>query len=398
MTTNLTTTTTAGATESFLSGKLHHVDLARIEKELVELWKQAEDSEGGEMNSVTRACSFNFILFTEDGADASVSDLLDDIMLSHPCRAILASAKAAEEESLDAWVSARCHVAGGNKRHQICCEQITVSFLGEGTEKIASVVLPLTMGDLPTCLWWKPGIISMSCLEPFLPDVDRLIVDSGDDQDSVAELISIKSVHDRLPKGAGLYDLNWKRILPWRLAIAHAFEESRGPLKSEDLDLISQVQIKVAGADVEDGKRLQLSQALLLAGWLATRLAWQPAAAAWSDDGGIEVSYKVGRRKIPLAISRVPLSSIASGSVCEVRIGFMGRESEQLVVRQPAGSPSVEAEVLNSAHVTDHVDDEVFLRRRSDSELVGDVLNDPTREPIYGEALLSAFEVLDQVR
>ncbi len=395
--TNLTTeSTTADDTESFLSGKLHHVDLARIEKELVELWKQAEESEGGESNSVTRACSFNFILFTENGGDASVSDLLDDIMLSHPCRAILASAKPAAEESLDAWVSARCHVAGGNKAHQICCEQITVSFLGEGTEKIASVVLPLTMGDLPTCMWWKPGIVTMSCLEPFLPDVDRLIVDSGDDLDSVAELTSIKKAFDRLPIGAGLYDLNWKRLLPWRSAIAHAFDEGRGPLKSEDLDFISQVHIKVASSGGQNGQRLQLAQALLLAGWLSTRLSWQPTSAFWNETSGVDVAYKVSRRKISLTVSSAPVESIAAGSICEVRFGFMGKETEKLFVHQRAGSPRVEAEILDPADVSEEV--VVFLRQKSDSELVGEVLNDPTKELLYGESLLSAIEVLDQVR
>ncbi len=92
----------------------------------------------------------NLILFSEkEGCEQEASDLLDAITLRHPCRAILAVHRDQGDVSLEAWVSARCHVTDEKTRKQICCEQITVRGEGIGTSEMASVVIPLLVSICP---------------------------------------------------------------------------------------------------------------------------------------------------------------------------------------------------------------------------------------------------------
>src|SRR5207248_5492359 len=96
----------------------------------------------------------------------------------HPCRALLAISRASENMSLEAWVSARCHLPSAKSEKQICCEQITVRWEGHGIHELPSVVLPLLVPDLPVFLWWRTGDFDMAALEPFLGQTDRIVVDS----------------------------------------------------------------------------------------------------------------------------------------------------------------------------------------------------------------------------
>ena len=98
------------AVEEFLSGKLSQVDVPAIERELKKLWQEAAAHESEpEGRNVARTCVLNLILFTGDGkSETQAGDLLDEIMMRHPCRALLAIGQPADEARIEAWVSARC--------------------------------------------------------------------------------------------------------------------------------------------------------------------------------------------------------------------------------------------------------------------------------------------------
>ena len=120
----------------------------------------------------------SLILYTESLSEQNaVGELLDDITIRHPCRAILAIFREDIAPSLEAWVSARCHSASITGQ-RICCEQITVRSQGQSTKELASAVLPLIIPDLPVVMWWYSGELTREMVEPFLPALDLLIVDS----------------------------------------------------------------------------------------------------------------------------------------------------------------------------------------------------------------------------
>src|SRR5215470_10938113 len=164
-----TTTSRAAAAEEFLSGKLAQVDVVAIERELNTLWHSAaETGSDDQLPDVARACVLSLILYSRDeDAEISAGNLLDQITLSHPCRALLAIARPGASEQLDAWVSARCHLSSAAGSKQICCEQITVRFEGVGVHALPSVVIPLLVPDLPVFLWWRTPDFNRKALDPF---------------------------------------------------------------------------------------------------------------------------------------------------------------------------------------------------------------------------------------
>ncbi|MBX9723302.1 MAG: glucose-6-phosphate dehydrogenase assembly protein OpcA, partial [Candidatus Obscuribacterales bacterium] len=161
--------------QSFLEGKSAQVDVRKIEAELSRLWTQVSGN-GTDDPQVIRACSSNLILYTErEDAEIFDANLLDAIVLAHPSRAILAISRPSNAKKLEAWVSARCHLAGGSKTKQICSEQIMV--LAEGTlqEELVSVIDSLVLGELPIFLWWTSSDLSGDKIGTFLGACGRLI-------------------------------------------------------------------------------------------------------------------------------------------------------------------------------------------------------------------------------
>src|SRR5262249_6195857 len=132
------------------------VDVAAIERELAKLWNPVPGEVAGE-ESVTRACMSNLLIFCSAHDQVPVlSQEVGEIVLEHPSRVVLLVADATQKTaSIEAFVSAQCHMIGGGK--QVCSEYVTVSTGGGGAARLPSVARPLLIGDLPTALGWAPN-------------------------------------------------------------------------------------------------------------------------------------------------------------------------------------------------------------------------------------------------
>lgn len=377
-------TTTASA---FLNGKLHHVDIDAIEKELYRLWAEADQEDG----HVTRACSLSFIILSGEGNDQALAEeILTEITIKHPCRAILAIAEPSDTESLEAYVTARCHMLPGDSGKQICCEQITVHWKGEGTRQLVSVVAPLTIPDLPTSIWWQEDRLVIDKVKPFLPHIDRFIVDTLKMERPYSGLVGLESLLNTLAGGAAIYDLNWLRLLPFRQAIAYAFEERRGILSVEDLDLISEIEILVTA----DGGQAPVSQPLLLVGWLASRLSWQLVSAGKSD-GGFDAVYRLSRTRIDTRVKLVKDESVTPGQVKDIRIGLRDRPDKVLRIWHKPGSPGLSTQLVSRQKVEDS---RCCCKEKSQTELIDALLDNPTRDPVLERAVFAACDLIRSFR
>jgi glucose-6-phosphate dehydrogenase assembly protein OpcA len=257
------------AAQEFLSGKLASVNVAKIEKELAQFWKEAaHGSADADTAPVLRACSFNLILITdEDDAETKCSDLLDEIEEHHPCRSILAVYRPQRpQHQLSAWVSARCHTASRSK--QICSEQVTVCCDNGKPDELASVVLPLVLPDLPVFMWWRQSRIDWRELEPLHGSANKFIFDSGRQPFAANIFIDAWKLVAENRDNLIVADLNWRRMQGWRRAIADSFDGF--PLPVDFLNRIQRVALTISG------KTAPFNRALLLAGWLASRLQWKP--------------------------------------------------------------------------------------------------------------------------
>jgi glucose-6-phosphate dehydrogenase assembly protein OpcA len=209
----------------------------------------------------------------------------------HPSRAIVVYGDR-QREGAEVSLQLHCHAPRAEERSQVYYEQILARVRGDADERIASVVIPLLVPDLPVFLWWT-GTPPQDTrrFDDLLAVADRLIVDSSDFARPEATLPVIASLPAMQPgRRFGVTDLNWTRLTPWRELVAGFFDvEAWRPC----LDEIVGVRVGF-GVDM-DGRDIHPSQALLLVGWLASRLRWRSKGRlAPSEAGGL--LFQMARR------------------------------------------------------------------------------------------------------
>ena len=269
------------------------VEIGRIDKELGRLWESSDDTK-------TRASLLNLVIYTEEpeSLDAN-TELISTIASQHAFRAILilADPGAATSEAR-AWISAHCHLAGKGGR-QICSEQITFRLDGESAASLPNIVFSHLDSDLPLC-FWSQAEFSEPLDEQLWTWVDRLIFDSATWKHPATQFALTRKILSLTDGSTVLCDLNWTRLLRWRLALANVFDHSAA---LACLPGITGVRIECAR-----GERVK---ALLLLGWLSVQLGWKLQHLLsenffFSNDGkqiAFEILESEGR-----GLSRVELS------------------------------------------------------------------------------------------
>jgi hypothetical protein len=182
----------------------------------------------------------------------------------YPSRTILLLPQREEPDGLDARVSLQCFPAGAN---EVCTELIELSLRGARAEAPASIVAPLLLPDLPVFLRWRgqPPFGELT-FERLAGLVDRFIVNSRE-WDDVPE--AYEPLAEHFGPELAVSDIVWTRGLPWRAACA-----SQWPA-------IGEVEtLRIRGP---------LPDALLLVGWLRSRLKRQIALEHEPADDVVEV-------------------------------------------------------------------------------------------------------------
>src|SRR6201993_4708063 len=104
------------------------VPVGKIDHELKKLWQESE-------GAATRASLMNLAVYSEEpGSLNNNTQLMARITENHACRAIVIEADCnAEDDGVDAWISAHCHVSGAGSK-QVCSEQISFRLNGGGAD------------------------------------------------------------------------------------------------------------------------------------------------------------------------------------------------------------------------------------------------------------------------
>ena len=265
--------------------------VAALERELARL-RRVQSAHARELvRPIARASVLNLIVYADREEHARrAARSVSDLALRHPSRAIVVLAdRGPERERHEQHIEMHCQLPIPDGARQVCYEQILVRATGEVDDRLASAIIPLLVPDLPVFLWWTgtPPLGSRSFAD-LLRLTDRLIVDSADfaRPDKTLAVISELSRNANPAsrrKRFGLTDLNWTRLTPWR-EIATAFFD----VPSWRLFLDGITGLRVGFAVDMDGRDIHPSQALLLIGWLASRLGWQGVdALAPSEAGGL---------------------------------------------------------------------------------------------------------------
>lgn len=232
------------------------IEIGEIERELKKLW-----AESG--NARTRASLMNLAVYSEapDSLSANTA-MIFKITENHACRAIVINANPdATANHVEAWISAHCHVSrAGNK--QICSEQLSFLLNGSSAKLLPNIVFSHLDSDLPFYLWWQGEFH-----DPMDPQlwawVDRVIYDSQVWSDFDSQMRRVETAQAEAKQRIVLCDLNWTRLVHFRLGIAQFFDHPRTHYRFNEIEQVA--------IDFAPGYR---STALLLVGWFAAQLRW----------------------------------------------------------------------------------------------------------------------------
>ncbi len=333
---------------------------------------------------VARASVLNLVVFaTRDTHARRAAATVDELATRHPSRAIVVLADR-RREGTAASLEMHCHLSHPSGAQQVSYEQILIRARGDADQRLASAVIPLLLPDLPVFLWWtETPPLDAAYFDELLRLADRLIVDSGDFARPDRTLPRLHAVAQSGHGRYGLTDFNWTRITPWRELVSQFFDV---PAWRPFLDGITGVRV---GFSVDaDGREVHPSQALLLIGWLASRLGWHAVESlAPSEAGGLLFAMeRADGTEIQTRVRPRYMRGIDEGNLSGLRIQATdGARQAQFVVKRVEDSSHASATVsIDGVTVAQRL---VPLGKPGVSELLGEELTIARSDAIYEDAL-----------
>jgi len=301
-----------------------------LERELARLRRAAVAHAMERGQTLARASVLNLVVYSEREVHARrAARTVADLALRHPSRAIVLLGDR-DRSGVVASVQLHCHVPQSDGAQPVLYEQIMARVRGDFDERVASVVIPLLVPDLPVFLWWT-GTPPRDArhLDDLVALADRFIIDSADfaRPDHTLPEVARLARHR-----VAITDLNWARLTHWRELIAQFFDV---PAWRPFLDGVTGIR---AGFAVDmDGRDIHPSQALLLLGWLSSRLGWRPVEAlAPAETGGL--LFRMGRADgAPIMVRLRPRfeRGLDAGDVSGIRIqATHAREAAEFVIKR----------------------------------------------------------------
>lgn len=358
--------------------------VSALERELARLRRSSGAHANEQGVAVARASVLNLVVFaTREVHARRAAATIDELAARHPSRAIVIVAdrdRAGREPEL----VMHCRVPNGGDGLQVTYEQILIRARGDADRRLPTAVIPLLLPDLPVFLWWtETPPLDAPYFDDLLGLADRLIVDSADFARPDRTLSRLHAVARAGHGRYGLTDFNWTRITPWRDLVMQFFDV---PAWRPFLDTIT--GIRVGFAVDADGREIHPSQALLLIGWLASRLGWTAVEKlAPAEAGGLLFSMKrPDGTEIPVRVRPRFMRGLDGGDLSGLRIQSMhaGQFAEFVVKRSETTAHATSLVAVGGRGMAERI---VPLGRPGVSELLGEELTIARSDVIYEDAL-----------
>lgn len=280
------------------------VDPLEIEKTLAALWKEYSAKAWPGSAAGARARLANLISYcrTAEQVKAATGEVAE-LNAVRPVRSLMVSADESGEAK-EAEAALKCMAV-----HQkpVCYEEVTLHLSHQAAQLLPSVVEPLTIPDLPIYLWF-PGDPPLDDpqVDRLLTLTDRVVTDSHTFENPAQRFRQLHRWMEEFRGEVVFTEMTWARLGVWREAVGKLFDP---PENRELLAKVREVVItSVAGA----GK--PSDRALLMAGWLASKLGWRPETLDRGDPCRANYTSTSGPVRVVLregpAVSRGHLLSL----------------------------------------------------------------------------------------
>jgi len=326
-----------------------------------------------ESESYVPARVLNMIAFVDDEWSGEIANRLRGVGRYAASRLIVLSYHPGRER-LDARVSVASEQSPEPGQLALLRETVVVRLGKRHLDDLVTIADPLVVTDLPTLLWSPHG--HPEAVDELLGLVQATLIDSIDEpvwRDALDRAC-------RLSERLYVVDLAWLRSTPWRERVAAAFD----PLSMRPaLDGLDAVTVRHHPDSTV--------AAMLLLGWLASRLHWRLAhAEIVSSDrrkGVLGGSAQADGREVKLelradaALSVPGLAGVQLGSASGLRLSLD---------RSPGGLRAHRAD--GAGHEREWT---VLGASRGEGGILGEGIRQALlRDPTYQPALAAAHEML----
>jgi glucose-6-phosphate dehydrogenase assembly protein OpcA len=244
-----------------------------------------------ENESFAPARVLNMVCVVDKAWSGEIANRLRQVGRYHASRTVVLAVDG-DRQKLDAVATIASDVHPKAGEYALLRETVIVDVGEHHLEGLDTIVDPLVVTDLPTVLWSPHG--HPEAVDVLLPLAQVVLLDSVDEPD----LHEALDRADELSRKAYVVDLAWLRSTPWRERVAATFDPSH---LRPDLRTISAVTIRHHPDST--------AAALLLIGWLASRLDWQPSKLI-ARDGGYVGKAHARRQDIELRVDPEPSQSV----------------------------------------------------------------------------------------
>jgi glucose-6-phosphate dehydrogenase assembly protein OpcA len=261
----------------------------------------------------------NLVVVVERSWKGEIANRLERVGRYHASRTILCAVEEGRTQ-LDA-IAVMSYDEPATGSPSVMHERVEIDIGPEHLRGIDTIVDPVVVSELPTMLWCPHG--HDEAVRALLKLVDVILLDSDDLGDPAAALAR----SSELLESAYVVDLAWLRTTPWRERLAASFDMPERLRLLHRLDALSVRHQPSSGAS-----------ALLLAGWLASRLHWKleplrsdngssPVTTAKRQEGCVRIALEPLEQEVPGLVGvTASFGSEFSLSLDRARGGLIARE------------------------------------------------------------------------
>jgi glucose-6-phosphate dehydrogenase assembly protein OpcA len=295
----------------------------------------------------------NLVVVVDREWKGEIANRLERVGRYHASRTILCTVEEGRE-TLDA-VAVMSYAEAGPGGVAAMHEKVEIDVGTSQLARLDTIVDPVLVPDLPTMLWSPHG--HREAVDALLRTTDVILLDSDDEADASDALWRI----GQLQGAAYVVDLAWLRTVPWRERLAAAFDPTE---RLPNLAKLTGVTVRHHPASA--------ASAVLLVGWLSSRLGWSLAplrsmngaglaSRAQADGGEVEIELQPLDQEAPglagVTVSWDPGCSLSLdrdlGGLCARERGRDGRDKSWIVLGASRGEGGILGEGVRQALLRD---------------------------------------------
>jgi glucose-6-phosphate dehydrogenase assembly protein OpcA len=304
----------------------------------------------------------NLIVVVDRDWKGEISNRLSQVGRYTASRTILCAVEEGRTK-LDAWAAMSYDEVGTGRG--VMHEQVEIDMGPSHLKGIETIIDPVVVSELPIVMWSPHGHDEV--VDALIEMIDVMLVDSDDvlePQEALARALD-------LLESAYVVDLAWLRTTPWRERLAASFDP---PPRRAMLAHLDGIAIR--------HRPTSRAAALLLAGWLSSRLQWRPEGFESREDrNGLAGTARRGDGRVSVDLEAVEMSvqGLAGVTVsCGDRFSLsLDRGPGGLHARQTRNGDTQDWQVLGAS--------------RGEGGILGEGVRQALlRDPTYGPALRAA--------